>query len=226
MTDAQANVHLIETIVSHRKVSFKSRNCVPHNLTYIINKSLSVSLACMKIAHLNPGSAVNKADVIQDCIINHALDVLALSETWFKSSHDASVINSVTPDGYTIHHQTHALGKVGGVAIIYKLSTTTNPNRSDSYSSFEYTYVTIAHSGHSLSLIVIYRSPGISVSNFLRDVSHLIDHLNLCGVKLLIMGDFTIHIDVTNRRNAALFLDSLYASMLPNPHMFMTIHWI
>ena len=32
-SDSKANVHLIKTIVSHREVSSKSRNCVPHNLT-------------------------------------------------------------------------------------------------------------------------------------------------------------------------------------------------
>ena len=75
-SDVQANVHLIATMVSHREVSSKSRNYVPHNLTY--SKSLPASLTCMKSAHLNPRSGVNKADAIQNCIIDHGWDVLAL----------------------------------------------------------------------------------------------------------------------------------------------------
>ena len=99
----------------------------------------------MKIAHLNPRSAVNKNDTIQDCIIDHGFDVLALLETWFNSSHDASVITSVTSYGYTIHHQPYASGRGEGVAIIYILSATANLNKSDPYSSVEYTDVTIAY---------------------------------------------------------------------------------
>ena len=48
----------------------------------------------------------------------------------------------------------------------------------------------------------------------MEDFSHVVDHLNLCGRKLLILGDFHLHVDVNSSEDAPAFLDVLDASNL------------
>ena len=74
--------------------------------------------------------------------------------------------------------------------------------------------VILSRGSHALCGIVIYRPPEHSDFDFINDFTDLVDYLNLYGGKLLILGDFNIHVDVCDNRYASSFLDMLDASNL------------
>jgi hypothetical protein len=188
---------------SNRTSSLKLVDCK----NVLVNKPL-------KIAQLNTRSAVQKGDSIQDSIIDQELDILALTETWFRSSHDISVINSVAPNGCSIHHQPRTTGRGGGVAVIYRSSASAKINPHNTFPTFEHMDITLTHDSHSLRVVVIYRPPSTSIPQFIDDFGHLVDDLNLANGKLVMLGDFNIHIDSKNNKDATAFLDMLDASNL------------
>ena len=59
-----------------------------------------------------------KIDVICDHVIDHKLDILCLTETWFSASRDATVISELTLPGYKCMHVDRR-GRGGGVAILF-----------------------------------------------------------------------------------------------------------
>ena len=169
----------------------------------------------LRIAQLNARSAVKKGDAIQDSIIDNNLDILALTETWFTSSHDLSVIHSIVPDGYTVHHQPRPSGgRGGGVALIYRSSAKAKVNSHSNYSTFEHLDITLTHDSHALRLVSIYRPPSSSVPQFITEFANLVDNLNLSNGKLVVLGDFNIHVDRSDNRDSTAFRDMLEASNL------------
>ena len=74
--------------------------------------------------------------------------------------------------------------------IVYRSSASAKINKLHPYGSSEHMNITLTHDSHALRILVIYRPIANSVFDFIQDFSHLVHHLNLCGGKLLILGDF------------------------------------
>lgn len=76
----------------------------------------------MKMCLINPWSICNKADIINDFIIEHDIDVLALTETWLTGTiDDEPIISAILPSGYGIIHAPRG-SRGGGIAVIYRQS--------------------------------------------------------------------------------------------------------
>ena len=70
------------------------------------------------IESLNSNAAVNKPDLIPNCIDEHRLDILAVTESYIKSDHPMTIKNDPAPPGYSIHHvhrQSNMKTKGGGI---------------------------------------------------------------------------------------------------------------
>src|SRR5206468_274945 len=69
----------------------------------------------LKAGLLNVRSAVNKAAVIHDIIDSEGLDVLVLTETWFRKDDPPAILDDLAPEGFRIVHWFRsALGKGKG----------------------------------------------------------------------------------------------------------------
>ena len=157
----------------------------------------------MRLCLLNARSLCNKALEVCDHITEHKVDLMCITETWYKADEkrNSVAIAEVTPPGYRTEHIPRVTGRGGGVAIIHKQSITVKlPTNKPSFSSFEHLQAQLIKDSIHFNIIVIYR-PQPSKKNkttftqFIDDFSSLLQTLATQKGKLLILGDFNIHVE-------------------------------
>ena len=84
-----------------------------------------------------------------------------------------------------------------------------------SASSFEFSeWIVTSSFSRSLRIVILYRPPysdqhKVTTEKFLMDFSTYLETLLLVKEELLIVGDFNIHVDISNDVDAIKFLDLL-----------------
>ena len=137
------------------------------------------------------------------------LDLAAITETWFSSHH-----NSVTADlnerGYTINHFVRDQKKGGGVALVYKKLFNVKSAKTYSFDTFECILVSISSilSG-PFNLVIIYRYCELNPSLFLTEFQNFMDSIYVDFNKLIILGDFNIHVNEILNATSLQFQDIL-----------------
>ena len=111
----------IHTIVSTRPTPSAKPPCINGaNLVHIMLKNCEVK-SNTHLALINARSIRNKATIINEHIVEHKWDVLAITETWLsRNDDDDAIIAKVTPPGYTFQHVARASGRGGGVATVHR----------------------------------------------------------------------------------------------------------
>lgn len=101
----------------------------------------------------------------------------------------------------------------GGVAIFYRSSLKLSESSSSPSppSTFEYMSVFLGVNHVSLRLIVVYRPPKQNISLYIEEFSSLIETMNSLSGKLLVIGDFNIHLDDSSNRSAQQFVSVIDA---------------
>ncbi len=143
-----------------------------------------------------------KALFVNDMITDHNLDVLCLTETWLKPDEYIILMES-TPQDYCYKNKPSPKGKGGGVATIYSNILSISQRAGFKYSSFE---VMVLHITLSRETCVNDKSPVMFVlatvdrppghhTDFIKEFADFLSELVLAADKVLIVGDFNIHID-------------------------------
>ena len=154
-------------------------------------------------------SDLDKPEVLRDFILTNSLDVLLLTETWLSSDSPPSVLNSLTPLGYSLIHKPRSTGRGGGLAVIYRSCLSISEVSLSFVSSFESLYFTLTFPTKTFSFLGVYRSPSCSLSDFLGDFPVLLSDLCSKSSHLIISGDFNVHVDDLNSFGTRCFLDTL-----------------
>ena len=166
-------------------------------------------------ALVNARSLPKRTDIINYHLIAYDLDLLAVTETWLTDAHGDSDLLGICPTGYRAVHSARLGGKRGGgVALIYsesyRVTVTTVPFVA---ASFEFMVLLLQCNSISIRLAIIYRPPSQSTKcsdgQFLSEFSEFLQQLVVMGGKLLIVGDFNIHVDVAGNSTACKFLSLL-----------------
>nr|XP_054772842.1 uncharacterized protein LOC129280870 [Lytechinus pictus] len=115
---------------------------------------------------------------------------------------------------------------IGGVGVLihegFNEGSNEGSNQRPAFRSFDYIDLTLKSSGSTdLRLIVIYRPPSCGktktpIGTFIEEFSTLVELLCTNHQKLLILGDFNLHIDVSTTANVLQFLNILDAGNLCN----------
>ncbi|XP_071482935.1 uncharacterized protein [Diadema antillarum] len=136
-----------------------------------------------------------------------------LTETWLHNV-DPVVIDECTPAGYTFLNVVRGGNDPhGGIAVIYKTAlilSIANINILSSHDTFELAAVT--NPSRSICYVVIYRPPpssrnGFKTQEFLQEFEELVCELTTHSWKLLILGDFSMHVDTPSKPDVACFLE-------------------
>ena len=88
-----------------------------NNITHVkLSTCQTVSNDCYtNVALINARSVKNKTLAINEEIIQHDWDILAITETWLKQTGDEAIVTELLPPGYTFRHVARPCGRGGGV---------------------------------------------------------------------------------------------------------------
>jgi len=169
----------------------------------------------LDLCHLNARTINNKSLVIKDYVVDNNINILALTETWQKPSSESDyAARDICPNGYVLTQQPRSKGNGGGVGLLYNSSLKIEKQESKSFKSFELMEVLLHTNSSTSRIVIIYRPPpstsnGLSYTLFLDEFSSLLELFSIAPGKLIIIGDFNIHIDVSDDGNAKMFMDLL-----------------
>lgn len=143
--------------------------------------------------------------MLNDFIVEHDVDIFALTETWLCDSDlDDFFCSDICPAGYNFFHDPRTTSHGGGVAVLTKKPFKVVKQQLANFKTFEAYEAVLKSSGnYNLRLVNIYRPPpstanGLTVALFLEEFSSYLEHLNLAPGLLLMSGDFNFHVDRPN----------------------------
>ena len=141
----------------------------------IIQIMIYTSCVRVKLCVLNTQSMRNKSDEFVDFVLQNNLDLVAISETWFKPD-DNLVPHECTPAGYSLHHIPRPKKTGGGVALLFRSSLSVSmKNDNIDYLTFESLHAEITCNSRSVRLVNIYRperdvdGKHVNFSSFLQE---------------------------------------------------------
>ena len=125
--------------------------------------------------------------------------------------------NMASPVPGDIHSSTYREKKrsSGGIGLLCNTSLKIERVDCNSYASFEYLEVKLHTASTVVRIVVVYRPPSSKVNKltsaqFFHDFNDLLEHLSVSSCRLLIRGDFNLHVNEPSRdRLTAKFLDFL-----------------
>ena len=221
----QNYIRPIQPIITHRTAPLPCKlttpcwsNLVPVPCNGDVNKTLphgknlqpeSQTKGNINICLLNPWSVCNKTTAICDFIIDHDIDLLALTETWLKGdSRDQVILQEILPPGCNMVQQARS-DRGGGIAVIHrediKIKCTSITNNGQ-FTSFEAIECDICVK-QSAKLFVIYRPPpssknGLTYKMFLTQFADFLEQHIVCAKQLVLLGDFNLHVESAEDREA------------------------
>ena len=131
-------------------------------------------------------------------------------------------LNEATPPSHINTQIPRGTGRGGGVAAIFDSRLLINPKPKLSYNSFESLILSLSHptwkTQQPVLFVIVYRAPG-PYSEFLSEFSEFLSSLVLKTDKIIIVGDFNIHVDIDNDS-----LSTAFISLIDSIGFSQTVH--
>ena len=157
------------------------------------------------MALLNVRSLLNKTFIINDLILDNNIDCMFLTETWLSTDGPATLLEA-SPPNYKFSFSLRTGKRGGGTATIISAAFSYKNITFEEYTSFEY-HCLVFNSPQILCLTV-YRPPK-RCSAFISDFSELLSIIHANFNRIIIVGDFNLHIDNQSDSLASQFLNML-----------------
>ena len=146
-------------------------------------------------------------------------------QTWLKEDDDINriVCGNLTPPGYSLVHTARQRKQGGGVAIVHRSSLKVSKQTVTVFETFEHIEVLLQTDSDYVRLAVVYRPPSSPKSQFIEEFTTYLDNHALSSGKLLVLGDFNIHIEDPSDQTS-LKLKELLFSLNLNQHVKEATH--
>lgn len=154
----------------------------------------------LNIGVFNARSLCNKTVGLIEYLADLDTDICCVTETWLRKS-DTSKIAEIKDLGYSIHHKSRP-GRGGGVALIFKKSLNVIRQVSKIFKTFEIIECLVKSPNADLLRICCVYRPGTAksfgnFSDFCSEFDDFLDYQTHLPGKLIITGDFNIHMEDT-----------------------------
>ena len=217
----------------HQIHSWVTENTLTKNATQLDCKQVIVPLRrcpntrSVKTAfsHINARSIYHKIPDFQDYITTNKISVCAITVTWLKNDSDDLRYKEIAPIGYNISHPRSSGSQGGGTALVYKNGfNIVDKTDTHKFETMEFAEYNITLKTETINMYVIYRPPSISVLKFCKDLFDLLsDNTVQDRGKLLLVGDFNIHVDNHNNPDTITFNKFMESIGIRN-HINFTTH--
>ena len=176
-----------------------------------------------KCATINCHSIVNKTPDFKVELIEHNLDVCALTETWIKEGDNTTAIQ-LCPDGYSSMSIPRAGRIGGGIAIVQKSDITLKSKTIYNYQTIECADFLFDFENVLVNLCVIYRPPNTSIVAFCEDQTDHQERNVASPGRMIIVGDVNIPTIQEQHPDTDLFEETMDGLNLRNQVDFATHH--
>ena len=146
----------------------------------------------LKVMLQNTRSICNKVSVVAETIIDADADVSFLTETWLRSDHQ-DIVNDLTLPGFELKHLNRLGKRGGGLCVLHRNSLKFVRTAAVTPTHFELLQLSCSKPCYHFALI--YKPPASSVPGFLDEFEDLVSSLVTTTGRLLILGDFNLHLD-------------------------------
>ena len=144
----------------------------------------------IRLATINARSAVHKSSLVRDVIISNQLDILVVTETWFRPDMPSAILNDAAPDNYSIIHEFRSSGRGGGIAVIHKSHISIRRiEATTTHSTYERLLFKCTVGSSRINVAAVYRPPPAPTAAFFSELSDLIDYISLLPGDLVLIGD-------------------------------------
>lgn len=152
------------------------------------------------MALLNVRSLTNKTFILNDFILSADLDFMFLTETWLQPT-DCSQLVEACPPHSECFNQPRVSGRGGGIACVYRKNFNCQLVHFNEFSSFEALTFKLTGS-QSILFAIIYRPPK-PPGRFLAEFPEFLSSLVLNHDRVVLCGDFSLHVDDSTNSQAA-----------------------
>ena len=181
---------------NHTKRSINQDNLIKIQTSSAHNETCTI----LKLGLINIRSLTSKGALINELITDNNIQILFLTETWLKPD-EFLALNESTPPSHVNCHIPRSTGRGGGVATISLANLCISPRPKFKFASFEVLVLHLMHPNSKatqpVTLVTLYRPPG-PYTEFLSEFSDFLSALVVNSDKILIVGDFNIHMDNEN----------------------------
>ena len=102
------------------------------------NTSYEVKPKLVNMCLMNTRSVRNKTLEVKDYVVEHSVDITALTETWLRSDElDAKTLGDVCPKGYKLPNEPRKEKRGGGVGVLHRQNIELKPRKTKDFVSFE-----------------------------------------------------------------------------------------
>ena len=189
----------------------RNYNCISNALTAKRNRATK---RFVSFALVNARSLSKRTNVISHYIVSNNLNLLAVTEIWLTTTSGDNDLLDLCPTGFSAVHLARSNKRGGGVALFYRDSFSVEVVPAGlTLPSFEHLVVMLRFNSVCVRLVIVYRPPSQSTKcsegTFLSEFSDFLRPLALSSGKLLVVGDFNIHIEKATNSTTTQFLSLL-----------------
>jgi hypothetical protein len=158
-----------------------------------------------KMALLNVRSLSNKTFILNDFIFSAELDFMFLTcfESWLQPGDHCKLIELCPPD-FDCISQPRVFGRGGGLVTVYKKQHKCTQIPWNVFSSFEVLLLKLG--GPNPVILATFYRPPKPAGPFLSELSEFLSSLVLNHDRIVLCGDFNIHVDDLSNTLATDFL--------------------